>query len=400
MIKLLLNKNLLIERYTTKASHYLVETIDSNHQVVIDEATYQLIHIIQKSKTIFQRDLFLQYKEKYDPNITFEDVDEVVKFLVNTNIVLDSENHTITKRKNKYLKLRIPLIPSIVVNLLAVFFTFLYHKWVLRLVIGSIPFVIYGVIYNFKQLDLATIEGKSYFPLLLLSVLFHEIGHATALKSHGQKPKEIGFGLYLFILPVCYTNLSAAWKLLPKQRMRVNLGGLYFHYIFLIISFIASLFLDQEFTIFPIMLVILMLYQLNPFIRMDGYWVISDIIRIDNLMESSTKTLEEFGIQLFKKEPIKLNKTKKLLLAYALISKTYIIILYSSIILFTPNLFTNLKSNIIAILGTKIQLSFSYFMNISYKVALPIGIILGIGFWIFSNSFFIKKLYKLASKID
>jgi putative peptide zinc metalloprotease protein len=71
--------------------------------------------------------------------------------------------------------------------------------------------------------------------LLCLLVLYgcsilHEFGHAAAGKRFGATPGDIGFGFY-FIAPVFFSDLSDVWKLPPKERIIVNLGGIYFELI-------------------------------------------------------------------------------------------------------------------------------------------------------------------------
>ncbi len=124
-------------------------------------------------------------------------------------------------------------------------------------------------------------------------IFFHEVGHATAAARFGVAPKAIGFGFYL-IFPVFYTDVTNVWKLDKRQRIIVNLAGVYFQLLFSV-ALIGMFYLvpaanDLGRTVTGTVLsmnVFVVLYSLNPFLRNDGYWVYSDFFEIPNLMSRS-----------------------------------------------------------------------------------------------------------------
>ena len=59
---------------------------------------------------------------------------------------------------------------------------------------------------------------------MVVSSLFHELGHASACKHFGIRHGGIGFGLYLNF-PVLYTDVTEVWRLRRADRCIVNLGG-------------------------------------------------------------------------------------------------------------------------------------------------------------------------------
>jgi putative peptide zinc metalloprotease protein len=127
--------------------------------------------------------------------------------------------------------------------------------------------------------------------VLIISLIFHEIGHASAARYFKLEPKEIGFGFY-YIFPVYFSNVTQVWMLSPKNRVIVNLGGIYFQLI-LNLVFIASIYLFKDDNFFEIIScviktnIIILLYSLLPFFRNDGYWIFSDIFNIHNLLKES-----------------------------------------------------------------------------------------------------------------
>ena len=75
-----------------------------------------------------------------------------------------------------------------------------------------------------------------YEPAWLLAVLvsivvataFHEIGHASACRYCGARPGEMGVGVYL-IWPAFYCDVTEAYRLDRRGRLRTDLGGVYFN---------------------------------------------------------------------------------------------------------------------------------------------------------------------------
>ncbi len=118
------------------------------------------------------------------------------------------------------------------------------------------------------------------FGIEILTGLVHELGHASALRRANGRYGTIGFGLLVF-WPVFYTDVTDAYRLNRMQRLRVDLGGIYFDFIMML-----GLFLAYQITGMGVLLVAIVtlgwkvLDQFNPFFRFDGYYVIADIMAI------------------------------------------------------------------------------------------------------------------------
>jgi putative peptide zinc metalloprotease protein len=121
------------------------------------------------------------------------------------------------------------------------------------------------------------------FGLLFLATLFHELGHATACRYAGGRPGAIGAGVYMFF-PAFYTDVTDSYRLKRRARLRVDLGGVYFNTIWIVGAAIA-----YHFSPYPPLLVILamsnlvIIQQLLPVVRFDGYWVLSDLVGVPDL---------------------------------------------------------------------------------------------------------------------
>lgn len=125
----------------------------------------------------------------------------------------------------------------------------------------------------------------------LVAALFHELGHATASRYGGAEPGIIGVGLYL-LWPVFYNDLNDCYRLSRRARLRADLGGVYFNAVFILA--LAGLYAVTGFeAIYPAIVVqhIAVAQQFLPFLRLDGYYVVSDLAGVPDLFGRIRPTL-------------------------------------------------------------------------------------------------------------
>ncbi len=119
--------------------------------------------------------------------------------------------------------------------------------------------------------------------LALLSILLHELGHASAVSRYGGTPGKIGFGL-CFLIPAFYADVSEIWRFSRKRRMVVDIGGVYFQQLaFAAFALVGLLLTSSEFVIVCRFIDLMCLLALNPVFRFDGYWLLSDWLGLPNL---------------------------------------------------------------------------------------------------------------------
>jgi putative peptide zinc metalloprotease protein len=121
------------------------------------------------------------------------------------------------------------------------------------------------------------------YALIVTSALFHELGHASACRYGGAQPGVIGAGVYL-VWPAFYTNVTDAYRLSRWGRIRVDLGGVYFNAIFIVAAGAAYMATGlAPFLAIFVLTHFQMLEQLLPFVRFDGYYVLSDFTGVPDL---------------------------------------------------------------------------------------------------------------------
>ena len=129
------------------------------------------------------------------------------------------------------------------------------------------------------------------FVLTLLSAGFHEFGHAAAASRAGATPGRMGAGLYL-VWPAFYTDVTDSYRLDRRGRLLTDLGGLYFNAIVAVVMvgiWWATGF-DSLLLIVATQLV-LMVRQLTPIVRFDGYHVLADATGVPDLFQRIRPTL-------------------------------------------------------------------------------------------------------------
>ena len=119
--------------------------------------------------------------------------------------------------------------------------------------------------------------------LTVLSMLFHECGHAAACRYGGARPGVIGMGFYV-VWPAFYTNVTDAYRLGRAGRVRTDLGGVYFNAIFLLP--LTAVYLATGYL--PLLAAVVVIHveivqQLLPSLRFDGYFILADLIGVPDL---------------------------------------------------------------------------------------------------------------------
>jgi len=144
-------------------------------------------------------------------------------------------------------------------------------------------FIVHGIAQSARDLTYNPVLMLMVFGLIALSAGFHECGHATACRYGGAKPGVMGAGIYI-VWPAFYTDVTDAYRLGKGGRLRTDLGGVYFNVIFSLAT--AGVYFATHFE--PLLVVILIqhvqvVYQFMPFLRLDGYYIISDLTGVPDM---------------------------------------------------------------------------------------------------------------------
>lgn len=117
----------------------------------------------------------------------------------------------------------------------------------------------------------------------------HELGHAMAVTRWGGRVQEAGLGLF-FMLPMPYVDASDANRFAKSRRRAVvSAAGILVELAVASIALLlwsiteAGLVNDMAFTLAFIGGVSTLLFNANPLMRLDGYYLLSDLVQLPNL---------------------------------------------------------------------------------------------------------------------
>jgi putative peptide zinc metalloprotease protein len=119
---------------------------------------------------------------------------------------------------------------------------------------------------------------------LTVAVVLHELGHASMVVRYGGRVRHMGIAL-MYLRPVLYCDVSAAWTLARRrQRVAVAFAGIFVN---LVIGSVSWSLLwwpsvahgSARFAVaFGLANFGLALFNLFPFIKLDGYWMLASAI--------------------------------------------------------------------------------------------------------------------------
>jgi len=190
--------------------------------------------------------------------------------------------------------------------------------------------------------------------------VIHEFGHGLSCRNYGGEVHEMGF-LLLCFSPALYANVSDAWTLPNKwHRIIISAAGIY---VELVIAAIATFIWwntpanpfvhNLSLSLMVVCSVSTVVFNGNPFMRYDGYYVVADWLEIPNLRDRANKYLtnlfneQALGIEV-PPEPYMETGRKILFVSYAIISYVYRWIVTFSILFFLYNFLKPYKLEVIS----------------------------------------------------
>jgi len=136
--------------------------------------------------------------------------------------------------------------------------------------------------------------------VFVVTKLWHELGHGLICKRFGGQVPEFG-AMMLVLVPAPYVDASATWAFPNKwQRMAVGAGGMIFELALAGVAAFAWIATRQtpglvhqiSYNIMFTAGVSTVLFNANPLMKFDGYYILSDLIEVPNLMQRAQSMLK------------------------------------------------------------------------------------------------------------
>jgi putative peptide zinc metalloprotease protein len=142
--------------------------------------------------------------------------------------------------------------------------------------------------------DSLTLSGFVSFAIaLMFAKILHELGHAFVATRYGIKVAHMGVA-FLVLWPMLYTDTSESWRLRePAKRLHIAIAGIAVEASLAGLSLLGwalappGALKSAFFYLATTSLVMTLALNLSPFMRFDGYFVVSDALNMPNLHERS-----------------------------------------------------------------------------------------------------------------
>lgn len=258
---------------------------------------------------------FIELLNQVDPELEFnaEELEQLTEFLLTEKLVdqkgsQDAERlatHEAAMRKpwheqliHKYLFFRIPLWnPQSFLDRTGHYVS----RWLrpsLFKVIAGLGLI--GLYFAVRQWDsflstflyFFTLQGFAFYGLSLVVLkTLHELGHAYAARHFGARVPVIGLA-FLVMFPILYTDTTDVWRVQERRsRTLINSAGIIVELSIAALSLFLWAFLPDgifrsiAFFAATTSWAMSLFVNLNPWMRFDGYYIVSDLLGVENLQK-------------------------------------------------------------------------------------------------------------------
>ncbi len=194
-------------------------------------------------------------------------------------------------------------------------------------------------------------QGLVAYGFGLMAVkIAHELGHAYTATRYGCRVPSMGVS-FLVMFPVLYTDTTAAWRLRSrKQRLAIDCAGVTAELMVASLSTLIWVILPEGtlrsvfFVLATSSWIMSLAINLNPFMRFDGYYVLSDMLDVPNLQPRAFALgrwrLRELLFNLGDAPPEEIpTQLRRGLIVYAWFTWAYRLVLFIGIALLVYHMF-------------------------------------------------------------
>lgn len=294
---------------------YVLQDACSGNFFRVPEVVYRFISRLTVHKTLEQvwQEFIVSYPEEAPGQ---EEVIQVLSQLHHSNLLFyrsESDHSAILERKNKQIRqehltklmafmyLRIPIWnPDALLTAFARVLFLLFSKTAFFIWLIVISLGIETVLSNWGEVRQ---QGQGFLSpdnlVLLYMGLFglkfiHEMGHAIAIRYFGGQVNTLGL-MFIILTPLPYVDATQTWALRNRwQRAIVGFSGMYFE---LFIAALAALVWSQTtagvvnslaYNLMIIGSISSLLFNGNPLLKFDAYYILSDITDLPNLYKKGS----------------------------------------------------------------------------------------------------------------
>lgn len=159
-----------------------------------------------------------------------------------------------------------------------------------------------------------------FYFMMISTTMLHEMGHAICCCRHGGKISSMGVMLF-FLIPCFFCDVSDIYMFKDRKKsFGVAISGIMINYTMGTIACLAYFAFNTNGVYLPLLMfyyfanIGFLVFNLIPFVKLDGYWVATALLEVDNLMDKSILTFLTGVISPKKLKDIKCGAFKKSML--------------------------------------------------------------------------------------
>ncbi len=170
------------------------------------------------------------------------------------------------------------------------FSSFGFAIWLMVVIVGAYQVAAHWTTLTTSSTNVLSPDNWLYLGITWsLLKLIHEGAHALVCRRYNGETREAGI-LFLLFIPLPYVDVTSSWRFGSKyQRVFVAAAGMYAEVFIAALAAIAFAYTDSaliQHHSFNVMLtagLTTLLFNVNPLMKFDGYFILSDLLEIPNL---------------------------------------------------------------------------------------------------------------------
>jgi putative peptide zinc metalloprotease protein len=266
--------------------------------ILVSELLYRVVEQIDGTRTLDE--IAAAVTDATEWMVTGENVRRIITSkLMPLGLISTAENESASSSIDRRLahprsalsvKMRVRVVGSRIIDPITGVLQYLYTPVILVPLLIAIAaaqgwlYLVHGIGRSFQDTLFTPGLLLLVLAIMLASGVFHEFGHASALRYGGGRVRTMGIGIYL-IYPAFFTDVTDSYRLGRWARVRTDLGGFYFSLLFALGLVGLYVTTGQSYLLVVALLIDLdILYQCIPFVRLDGYWALTDLVGVPDML--------------------------------------------------------------------------------------------------------------------
>ncbi len=385
MVRVRLRPDIIVDRHKYEGrSYYVIKDPVSLRYYRLKENEHFLLQFMDGKRTL--NDAQKAYEAHYRPDrLRLEDLEAFAQQLMRAGLVQNDSpaaGKQLIERRSKrkrqefiqkftnLLYIKIPVFdPDRILRWMLIYLSWIFSTIFNLACFGLVFSAAVLVATNFDMFlsklpnyyEFFSFKTAAYLWLSLGVVkVIHEFGHGLSCRYFGGEVHEMGF-LLLCFSPALYCNVTDAWTLPNKwHRIIISAAGIYVELVIAAIStFVWWYTPNQPFihnlslSLMVVCSVSTIVFNGNPLMRYDGYYVLADWLEIPNLRERANRLITNWflstglGIEVPPEGYMELGR-KFWFVTYAIVSYLYRWVVTFGILFFLYNLLKPYKLEVVS----------------------------------------------------